>query len=137
MGVVLDSSVLIAAERGRFDWVGFQRTLIDEPQFLTAITLSELRHGLHRAKNDEQRERRGRFIARIECYPILSFTAIEAVTHAQIWADLEESGNRIGAHDLLIAAVALHHGHRLATLNAGEFQRIAGLTVINAEAFRM
>ena len=137
MGVVFDSSVLIAAEKRRFDWVGFQRTLIDEPQFLTAITLSELRHGLHRAKNDEQRERRGRFIAGIERYPILPFTAVEADTHAQIWADLEQTGNRIGAHDLLIAAVALHHGHRLATLNAGEFQRIAGLTVINAEAFRI
>ena len=60
-----------------------------------------------------------------------------AVTHAKNWADLEQAGNRIGAHDLLIAAIALHHRHHLATLNAGEFQRIAGLPVLNAEAFRM
>ena len=39
-------------------------------------------------------------------------------------------------HDLQIAAAALALGHDLATLNAGEFQRVAGLRVVDATPFR-
>jgi predicted nucleic acid-binding protein len=41
----------------------------------------------------------------------------------------------IGPHDLLIAAAGLTLGHAIATLNFQEFQRVAGLNVINATAF--
>ena len=42
----------------------------------------------------------------------------------------------IGAHDLQIAAAGLAFGHEVATLNAGEFQRVAGLSVVDATPFR-
>ena len=35
-----------------------------------------------------------------------------------------------------IAAIARHHGHRVATLNAGEFSRVPGLGVLDVSAFR-
>jgi predicted nucleic acid-binding protein len=36
----------------------------------------------------------------------------------------------IGAHDLLIGATALCHGHAVLTADAGEFARIPGLEVV-------
>lgn len=50
MGVVIDTSVLIAAERGVFDLHGFLTSLDDTPVALSAVTASELLHGVHGAK---------------------------------------------------------------------------------------
>ena len=40
MGVILDSSVLIAAERKRFDLVGFLSAHASDTIFITAVTAS-------------------------------------------------------------------------------------------------
>ena len=40
---------------------------------------------------------------------------------------MEADGNRIGYHDLIIAATALCHNYSLATLNESEFNRVTGL----------
>jgi len=136
MGLILDSSVLIAAERGQFDWIGWQSTILDEPQFITVITLSELWHGWHRAKTDEQRARRAHFIRGIESrYPILGIGLAEARIHARLWAELSAKGRLIGAHDLLIAAIAISHGYGLATLNHDEFCRVPGLNLAELQPF--
>jgi hypothetical protein len=42
MGLVLDSSILIADERGRFDLVGFLRQFPNTQPVIAAITASEL-----------------------------------------------------------------------------------------------
>jgi predicted nucleic acid-binding protein len=39
-------------------------------------------------------------------------------------------GNMIGAHDLIIAATALHHGHQVLPTNLGEHERLPGLQVV-------
>ena len=80
MGVVVDSSLFIAAERGRFDWVGFHSQLGAEPLYLTVITLAELLHGAERADTPERRATRRQFIAEVEArYPLLSFGRDEAI----------------------------------------------------------
>jgi len=85
MGLILYSSVLIAAERGRLDWIGWQETLRDEPQFITVITLSELWHGWHRAQTEEQRVRRERYVRSIEARcPILGAGVVEARIYARL-----------------------------------------------------
>ena len=63
MGVVVDSSVFVAVQRRRFDWRAFAGSLGSEELYVTAITLSELLHGAHRAQTEEQREKRLRFRA--------------------------------------------------------------------------
>ena len=67
--------------------------------------------------------------------PVLPFGLAEARRHAELWAHLAREGTMIGAHDLLIGATALAHGHSLATLNTKEFGRVAGLRLINLERF--
>jgi len=49
MGLMLETSVLIAAERRRFDLPALLAAHPGEPLALAAITLSELRHGCLRA----------------------------------------------------------------------------------------
>ena len=67
--------------------------------------------------------------------PIVPFGLTEARHHARIWAQLESRGERIGAHDLLVAATALSLRYDLATLNQSEFRRVPGLTLVPVDSF--
>ena len=78
------------------------------------------------------------FIGDVEVrYPLLPFCRDEAVIYSKIWASMSMAGTLIGLHDLQIAAVALHHGYRVATLNVDEFSRVPGIDVMDASPFRI
>ncbi len=128
MGKVIDSSVLIAAERGQLD---LGRALEDhrsETFSIAAITASELLHGVHR---------RSRHHASTEVFvegllqhlPVLPFDLASARVHARLWADLLARGQMVGTHDLLIAATALARGQAVVTRDERSFPRIPGLSV--------
>jgi len=135
MGVILDSSVLIAAERKKLAWNEFMKHLETESLFMASITLSELWHGCHRATGAVLRNRL-KFIGQVESLiPVLAFASREALVHAQIWARLEEKGQKIGPHDLIIASTALAHKHSVATLNKKEFNRIPYLELESMDRF--
>ena len=51
MGVVLDTSVLVAAERGAVRFEALLESLGEESVAVAAITASELLHGCHRASD--------------------------------------------------------------------------------------
>ena len=134
---MLDTSILIADERGRFDMTGFLRWFPSPQMLISAIAASELLHGVERAQDPARRARRQRHVEQVlASLAVQPFDLDLARCHARIWADLEVRGQMIGAHDLQIAAAALALGHDLATLNAGEFQRVAGLRVVDATPFR-
>lgn len=131
MGVILDTSVLIAAERGALRFEAMLDGLGDVGVGMAAVTASELLHGCLRATNPGVRARRFAFVeGLLETIPVLPFSLAEARPHAQVWAHLARSGALIGAHDLLIAATALARGHRVATLNREEFGRVPGLRLV-------
>ncbi len=133
---MLDSSVLIAAERGRFDLPGLLAAHPAEPFLIAAITASELLHGCERAGTPGVRERRVRFVEGVlQDFAILPFTLAEAREHARIWARLAAIGTLIGERDLQIAATALANKFDLATLNRGEFVRLPGLALIDLTPF--
>lgn len=128
MGVILDSSVLIAAERGQFRLAPLLESLGDTPVAIAAITASELLHGVHRAVSRSVRRRRSAFVeALLAELPIHPFGLGEARMHAELWAELAGSGTMIGAHDLLIAATAIAGGDALVTLNQREYAQVPGL----------
>ena len=132
---MLDSSVLIAAERGRLNWERLVHDLSDELPFMSSITLSELWHGCHRGKGTAL-QKRLKFVQEIEALvPVLEFSRNEALVHARIWADLEKIGQKIGDHDLIIAATALTHDYSVATLNENEFKRIPSLRLTSVKPF--
>ena len=130
MGLILDTSVLIAAERQQYDLARFFEEHPDETFFLAAITVSELFHGVERAPPGHRRDRRAKFVeAVLDEMEVIDFSDAVARRHAAVWADLEKAGRRLGAHDLLIAATALHCDHGLATLNTAEFRQVHGLVL--------
>lgn len=130
MGVVLDTSILIAAERSADGFAQFLESLGDDPVAIAAITASELLHGWHRARDAAVRARRGAFVdAVLDAIPVLPFGLPEARRHADLWAELMRRGAMIGPHDLLVGATALTHGYALATANRREFERVPGLAL--------
>jgi len=136
MGLILDTSILIADEKGKFEMTDFFRQFADPRFFITAITASELLHGVARARDDARRAFRQHHVEQIlSNMKVLDFNLAQARLHARLWADLEMRGQMIGTHDLQIAAAALACGHDLATLNLREFQRVTGLRVVDASPF--
>jgi predicted nucleic acid-binding protein len=95
------------------------------------VTVSELLLGVHGADTEARRNRRSAFVeAIIAGVRALNFSTEIARLHAQIYAELGRQGQLIGAHDLIIAATARHHGLSLLTDNVDEFSRVPGLQVI-------
>ena len=136
MGVILDTSLLIAAERRALRFEDLLGTLANEPLAVSAVTASELLHGCHRAADRGTRARRSAFVeGLLGALPVMPFGLAEARRHAELWADLAAGGTLIGAHDMLIAATALARGYALATFNRRDFARIAGLQLIPTERY--
>jgi tRNA(fMet)-specific endonuclease VapC len=136
VGIVLDTSVLVAAERRALHFEALLESLGEEPVAIAAITASELLHGCHRASDLGVRARRAAFVdALLEAIPVLSFGLPEARRHAELWAGLAQEGNVIGPHDMLIAATALAQGYSLVTMDQREFGRVPGLRLVAVERF--
>lgn len=132
MGFLIDSNILIAGERQKIDLAELMRHYRREPIAISAITASELLHGIHRAQNNLRAEQRRGFVEFIlSTYEIIPFDLDAARQHARIWAQLQAAGTLIGAHDLMIAATALAINYGVITLNAGEFSRVKGLAVVD------
>lgn len=128
---MIDSSVFIAAERGKLDFERVLRDHGDEPAAIAAITASELLHGIHRAVGTAQRNRREAFVERVLVdFPLIPFDLVIARVHARLSAELAAKGSPIGAHDLLIAATALAIGYDVATRDERSFPKVPGLTVL-------
>lgn len=137
MGVILDTAVLVSAERGAFDMPGYLAALGDEPVALAAISASELLHGVERARDASIRQRRSDFVEGVLAnVPIIPFGLAEARTHARIWASLAAAGTPIGAHDLQVAATALVAASSVATLNLDEFGRVPGISLAPIAPYR-
>ena len=97
--------------------------------YMSVVTASELLVGVERADTAERRALRGAFVENLlAAIPVLEFSVPVARTHARMLAALPKNATA-GAHNALIAATAVHHGHALLTRNAKDFRLFAGLTV--------
>jgi tRNA(fMet)-specific endonuclease VapC len=131
VGTLIDSSVLIAAERRTLDLDAAMVEGADEPVGIAAITASELLHGVHRAATAAQRQRRETFVENLlAVLPVIPFDLVTARIHASLWASLAANGTSVGTHDLLIGATAIATGYRVVTHDRRGFGRIPGLEVI-------
>lgn len=135
MGLILDSSVVIASER-RGDTVEklierIVKVAGDQEAALSAIGLTELIHGIYRAQTPEVRVRRESFLnellADVTVYPYTKETALLA---RKLDGEQQSRGVVIPFGDLLIGATALSLGYNVLTGNLRDFRRIPGLTVV-------
>jgi len=130
MATLIDSSVLIAAERGELDLDALAAGYAQENIAISAVTASELLHGLHRAATAAQRHRRQAFVEGLLAQlPVVPFDLTVARVHAALWAGLARRGVVVGERDLMIAATAIARNYSLATRNQRSFPKISGLSL--------
>jgi len=128
--MLIDSSVLVAWERDQRDIETQFAEYPDEDFAISAITASELLHGVHRAATPARRSQREAFVeGLLSRLPIISFDLVTARIHARLSAELAIKGTAVGAHDLIIAATAMAGGHAVATRDERSFPRIPGLSL--------
>ena len=134
MGLILDTSTLVTAERrghNARDIFAQVRAAHGEVEIgLSAVTLVELAHGIERAKVDAQRQRRQAFlhdlIADMTIHPLTSEIARLA---GKISGQEAARGITLPFEDLLIGATALHLGFEVVTDNSRHFEMIPDLVV--------
>jgi predicted nucleic acid-binding protein len=134
MGLILDTSVLIAGERrGQAveDLLRHIRALHGGTDVaLSVITVIELTHGIYRARTEADRERRRIFADGVFHSLIVHPLSVDIAQLAgRIEGEQASKGITIAFEDLVIGATALHLSFDVATLNVKHFQSIPGLGV--------
>jgi predicted nucleic acid-binding protein len=135
MGLILDSSVVIAAERRGEAPAQLVELAIglagNQEAALSSVGLTELVHGIYRAATPQMRIRRQSFIDELRiALTIYPYTAETALLAGRIDGEQTARGTIIPFADLLIGATALSLGYSVLTNNARHFRLIPGLNMI-------
>ena len=135
MGLILDSSVVIAGERRghtvRQILEQFKTGYGELDVGLSVVTIVELTHGVQRAGTEERRQRRQAFVDElIRDVPVHPVTIETARIAGRIEGDLAAQGATTAFEDLPIAATALQLGFGVVTANVRHFEQIPGLKVV-------
>jgi predicted nucleic acid-binding protein len=136
MGLILDSSVLIAAERqGRNARQALAEIAVraaGEDVAVSVVTLIELAHGMARADTPERKAMRHQFLNELmTALPVHPVTVSLALRAGQIDGENTAKGVRVPLSDLLIGVTALELGYRVATANVRHFQMVPGLGIVS------
>lgn len=94
---------------------------------LSSIVKGELLLGAFKSQTREQTTNKVEKF--LKPFDIIDFTDKMSYDYAKIRAELEKSGQIIGANDLLIAATAINTNAILVTHNIDEFSRVKGLKI--------
>jgi tRNA(fMet)-specific endonuclease VapC len=128
---LLDTNVCIAlindsSEKVRRRYIHAEK---GESSFsVSSIVLHELHYGVVKSRlTSRNAQALAKFLSR--SIAVLDFTADDARAAAEIRAELERKGTRIGEYDTLIAGQAYGRNLVLVTANTREFNRVKGLTV--------
>jgi predicted nucleic acid-binding protein len=135
VGLILDTGILIASERRRESVEDILRQVraahgeIDIA--LSTVSVVELTHGIYRARNDADRERRRVFAEGVFQDIVVHPVSLEIAQLAgKIEGEQAAQGIAIAFEDLVIGATALHLGFDVATLNVKHFKLIPGLNIV-------
>jgi predicted nucleic acid-binding protein len=98
---------------------------------ISSVGLTELVHGIYRARTAEARNRRDSFVREllndVEVYPYTKETALLA---GKIDGEQQSRGVTVPFGGLLIGATALEVGDSMLAVNVRHFRLIPGLTVV-------
>jgi predicted nucleic acid-binding protein len=135
MGLILDSSVLIAAERQGKNARQMLTSIADKvgetEVGISVVTLVELAHGAARADTSGRRANREDFIAELlTAMPVHPVTVSLALRTGQLDGESQARGVRIPLSDLLIGVTALELGFGVGTANLRHFKQVPALSVL-------
>src|SRR5436189_6397756 len=131
LGLVLDSSVLIAAERRKQTPAQIIEDVVKKvgavPIILSSLTVAEIGHGIYRANTPEIRERRRAFLDELKAtLPIHPITEATAEIIARVGGEHAAKGINLPFIDLMIGARALELGYAIGTDNTRDFGTPSG-----------
>jgi len=135
MGLILDSSVIIDAER-RGETVErlierIIRSTADQDAALSAVGFTEIVHGVYRSSTPAIRFRRESFLTQLlAALTVYPYTKDAALLAGKLDAEQQSKGVVIPFADLLIGATALALGYSVLTVNVRHFEQIPGLSVV-------
>ncbi len=135
MGLILDSSVLITAERRGYTVETLLKQVKadtgDQRVALSSVGLTEVVHGIYRAQTPERMRRRQAFLDEMLLdLNVFPYTAETAMLAGRIDGEKQAKGIVIPFVDLLIGATALSVGFAVLTTNLRHFRMIPGLDVV-------
>ena len=132
MGVVVDTSAIVDAERAGPDVLSKLGDLGSEQAVVPAIVYAELLVGVGLAGSPHRADaRRERIEALVQYLPIVEFDRLIAERWAELYAELARAGTLLPANDLAVAATAVHLGFDVLVGARGEahFAKVQGLRV--------
>lgn len=135
MGLVLDSTAAVAAERrGKnvYQLLAEVAALAGDGDIVVSvITLLELAHGVERADSPQRYAARKQFLDELILAVLVQPVSVAIALRAgQIDGWCQARGVRVPLSDLLIGATALELGYQVATANVRHFRAIPGLTLL-------
>jgi tRNA(fMet)-specific endonuclease VapC len=96
---------------------------------MAAVTLAELLVGVALADSAHRSKRKAFVDDLVSVLPIEIYDAEVARAHASLIAHARRLGRPRGAHDLIIAAIAIARGRHIVTLDFAGFADLPGLNV--------
>ena|ERR1017187_4149742 len=135
MGLILDSSIVIAAERRGDSPRQLLRLLAssvgNQQVVIPAIALTEIVHAVYRAPNFVLRSRRELFIQELlSDVEVVPYTRSTAFLAGKLDGEQRSLGITVPSMDLLIGATAIEIDYPLVTVNLRHFQLIPGLRLV-------
>jgi predicted nucleic acid-binding protein len=129
MGLILDSSVLITAERedknARQVLTDIAKEIGETEVGISVMTLIELAHGAIRANTPERKLKREQFIGElVSAMPIYLVTVPIALRTGRMDGENQSRGLKVPLPDLLIGVTALELSYSVGTANLRHFQQI-------------
>ena len=128
MGLILDASVLIPAERKAQNApaaiADLLRCFPGEDLAVSAVTVAELAHRVARSNTPAREIGRQFLLELMGAMSVYSVTTSIALSAGRMDGDCTARGLRIALAGLLIGATALELGYRVATISLRHFQMI-------------
>ncbi|MBI4421297.1 MAG: PIN domain-containing protein [Gemmatimonadetes bacterium] len=132
LGLVIDTSALVALERARGSWDAAVTSIADEPVALPVMVYAELLVGVELADTPARAaSRRAKVGALAAAAGVVDFGPAIAERWAMLFAELARRGALVPSNDLGVAATALHLGFGVLVGPSDEqhFRVIPGLRV--------
>ena len=127
MSYVLDTNICVFAIKKNPHVLAALKKHREKGLYISAITLSELEHGV--CNSQYQEKNRIALIGFLSIMMVLPYDDKAAQEYGKLRADLQKRGCLIGNMDMLIAAHVKSLNMTLVTNNTKEFSRIQGLSI--------
>ena len=132
MGIVVDTGIWVDVERGALSASDVASVTLQDPIFISPVSIAELAFGVEGASTEGIRQKRMAALNRLKKKPCLHIDEETGAIFGSVAARLRKAGR--GAdfriQDVWIASQAIQHGYRLLTENERDFRDIPGLDIL-------